>query len=218
MERSAIVLAGGTSSRFGQDKTVLELRGRPIIRYVVDAVKGIVDEVILVTSDPKRAGEYSRLVGTKVKFALDVEDAKGPLVGAFTGFQTASNKYSLLLAADTPFISRDVLNLLFELCHGKSAAIPRWPNQQIEPLQAVYHTKTALEAARIAIAEDKLNVRAMIENMGGVRYVSTLVIQELDPELKTFFNINMPLDLKYAERLLEKKPRKKSSDIFYVRD
>jgi molybdopterin-guanine dinucleotide biosynthesis protein A len=41
-------------------------------------------------------------------------------------------------------------------------------------------------------------MRAMIEKLRGVRYVSTLVIQQLDPDLKTFFNINTPLDLKKA--------------------
>jgi molybdopterin-guanine dinucleotide biosynthesis protein A len=44
-------------------------------------------------------------------------------------------------------------------------------------------------------------VRAMIEKLSGVRYVSTLVIQQLDPELRTFFNVNTPADLKNAMTL-----------------
>lgn len=206
MDRSAIVLAGGFSSRFGQDKGVLDFNNKPLLKHVVDIVKAIVDEVIVVTNSQDRAEKYVKIVGSNVRFAIDIEEAKGPLVGALTGFEMASGKYSLVLPFDTPFVSRDVVELLFELCHGRSAVIPRWPNAQIEPLHAVYHTQTALEAARIALSEWKLNVRAMIDNMGGVRYVSTLVIQELDPDLKTFFNINTPLDLKKAIFML--KPRK----------
>ncbi|MDH5459844.1 MAG: hypothetical protein OEW71_02260, partial [Candidatus Bathyarchaeota archaeon] len=79
------------------------------------------------------------------------------------------------------------------------AVIPRWPNGYIEPLQAVYCTKPALEAAKNALSEGKLDIRSMVEKLRGIRYVSTLVLQQLDPTLRTFFNVNTPLDLKKAE-------------------
>ncbi len=208
MERSAVVLAGGFSTRLGKDKAVLELNSKPLIRHIIDAVKPIVDEIVVVTSDHERADRYEKIVGQGVKFAIDVDEARGPLVGAMSGFETAEGKYSLLLAADTPFVSRDLLELFFDLCHGKSAVIPRWPNQQIEPLHAVYSTKIALESARTAVADGLLNVRSMIDRLQGVRYVSTLVIQEFDPELRTFFNVNTPLDLNMAEGLLKRRTRK----------
>ena len=213
MDRSAIVLAGGFSSRFGQDKAVLKFNNKPLIRHVVDNVRPIVDEVIVVTNNQERADKYAKLVGPNVKFAFDIEDAMGPLVGALTGFEAAQGKYSSLLAADLPLVSCDVVDLLFELCHGRSAVIPRWSNQQIEPLHAVYHTQTALEAAKIAVEEGNFNVRAMIENMGSVRYVSMLVFQQMDPDLKTFFNINTPLDLKKAEILLKPRPNKSKDKL-----
>jgi len=206
LDRSAIVLAGGVSSRFGQDKGLLEIANKPLIKYVLDAVSPVVDETILVSNSQDRIAEYAKVVATDVRFAIDLCESKGPLIGALTGFEFAHGKYALLLPFDTPFVSRDVVSLLFELCLGKAAAIPRWPNGQIEPLHAVYQTKAALEAAKIAVSEGKLNVRAMIEKLRGVRYVSTLVIQQLDPELKTFFNINTPLDLKKAIAMV--KPRK----------
>lgn len=102
-----------------------------------------------------------------------------------------------------PFVSRETISLLFELCTGKAAVIPRWPNGNVEPLHAVYHTKMAFEAAKAAVAEGKLHMRAMIENLRGVRYVSTLVIQQLDPELRTFFNINTFADLKMATAMVK---------------
>jgi molybdopterin-guanine dinucleotide biosynthesis protein A len=45
----------------------------------------------------------------------------------------------------------------------------------------------------------------MVEKMRNIRYVSTLVFQQFDPQLKMFFNVNTPLDLKKAESLLSKK-------------
>jgi molybdopterin-guanine dinucleotide biosynthesis protein A len=184
----------------------LGLDNKPLLNHVVDAVKGLVDEVIVVTSSKERVDLYSKIVSSKVRFAVDVCESKGPLIGALTGFEAAEGKYSLLLPFDNPFVSRDVVSLLFELCIGKSAAVPRWTNSQIEPLHAVYQTKQALEAAKKALAENELDMQAMVSKMRGVRYISTLVIEQLDPDLRTFFNINAPLDLKKAMIML--KPRK----------
>jgi molybdopterin-guanine dinucleotide biosynthesis protein A len=200
-DRSAIVLAGGFSSRFGQDKGVLELANKPLIRHVVDAVELIVDETIVVTNSEERVAKYAKFLRSDVKFVVDVGELRSPLIGALTGFGAAQGAYSLLLPFDTPFISRKVVSLLFELCLNRAAVIPRWPNGHIEPLHAVYRTAPALEAAKAAVTEKKLKVRAMIEKLSGVRYVSTLVIQQLDPELRTFFNVNTPADLRNAMTL-----------------
>ena len=203
MERSAIVLAGGFSSRFGQDKGVLELADKPLIRHVTDAIDLLVDEVVVVTNSRERILKYSQVMAADVQFVVDVCKARSPLIGALTGFGSAHGKYSLLLPFDTPFVSQEVVSLLFELCQGKVAVIPRWPNGYIEPLHAVYQTKLALEAAEDAMTEGKLKLRALIEKLQGVRYISTIAIQQLDPELLTFFNINTPADLNKAMTLIK---------------
>ena len=206
VDRTAIILAEDFSSPLEQDKAIMILNGKPLLRHVVDAIGVLVNEVIVVTDSQERVQEYTRIVGGEVKFAVNVDETKSPLVGAAAGFELAEGKHSALLAADTPFISPDVVDLFFELCQGKTAVVPRWPDQQIEPMHAVYHTKSALEAARIALGEGKLDLQSMVENLGGVRYVSTLVVKELDPELKTFFNVNTLVDLKMAETMA--KPRR----------
>jgi molybdopterin-guanine dinucleotide biosynthesis protein A len=127
-----------------------------------------------------------------------------------SGFGAAGGDYSLLLPFDTPFVSGEVVSLLFELCEGRAAVIPRWPNGYIEPLHAVYQTRRALVAAEAAVAEGGLRVRALIERLRGVRYVSTLVVQQLDPELLTFFNVNTPADLDKAVALVKRSKRKRS--------
>jgi molybdopterin-guanine dinucleotide biosynthesis protein A len=208
VSRSAIVLAGGFSSRFGQDKGVLKLANKPLIEHVVDMIGPVVDETIVVTNSQERVTKYAKFMTAEVNFAVDVGESRSPLIGALTGFGAAQGKYSLLLPFDTPFVSREVVSLLFELCLNKAAVIPRWPNCQIEPLHAIYQTKLALEAAKTAVSEGKMNVRAMIEKLRGVRYVSTLVIQQLDPDLHTFFNINTPADLKRAMAMVKPGKRK----------
>ena len=205
MGKSAIILTGGVSSRFGQDKGLLQLANKPLIEYVLDAISTLVDEKMVVASSKVQAENYAKLLGSDVNVLIDVDDAQSPLVGALTGFKEAHGRYALLLACDTPFVSRDVVSLLFEVCINRNAVIPRWPNGYIEPLQAVYCAKPAYEAAKNALSEGKLNMQSMIDRLCSVRYVSTLVLQQLDPELRTFFNINTPLDLKKAELMFKRK-------------
>ncbi|MGC8895729.1 MAG: molybdenum cofactor guanylyltransferase [Candidatus Bathyarchaeia archaeon] len=208
MERSAVILAGGFSRRFGQDKGLLPLANKPLIEHVLNAISRIVDEKIVVVSSEAQAENYARVVGSKVKIFVDDDNVQSPLVGALKGFKEALNEYALLLPCDTPLISKDILSLLLDLCPNKNAVIPRWPNGYIEPLQAVYCTKPALEAAKKALSEGKMNMQSMVDKLRGVRYVSTLVLRQLDPELKSFFNVNTPMDLRKAEAMLRDKENK----------
>jgi len=210
LDKSAIILAGGFSSRFGQDKGLLQLANKPLIKHVLDAVSTLVDEKIVVASSKVQAENYAKVSGSNVNVLVDVGDVQSPLVGALTGLKEARGTYALLLSCDMPFVSRGVVLLLFELCINRYAAIPRWPNGYIEPLQAVYCAKPACEAAENALSEGKLNMQSMVDKLRGVRYVSTLVLQQLDLELKTFFNVNMPLDLKKAELMFKRKEKAKS--------
>lgn len=204
MKKSAIILAGGFSSRFGQDKGLLRLANKPLITYVLDAISKIVDEKIVVFSSKNQAEKYAKVVNSKVKVLIDDGNVQSPLIGALKGFKEASSEYALLLPCDTPLISRNILLFLFDLCPNKNAVIPRWPNGYIEPLQAVYNTKPVLEAAKKALNDGKLSMQSMVDKLRGVRYVSTLVLRQLDPELNSFFNINTLIDLKRAEQILKK--------------
>jgi molybdopterin-guanine dinucleotide biosynthesis protein A len=204
-DASAIILAGGSSTRFGQDKGLLRLANKPLALHVLDAVSSFVDEKIVVTSSKVQAENYARIVGSDTKVIIDWGEVQTPLFGALTGFEESRGIYSLLLPCDTPLVSHEILSLLLELCPNKSAAIPRWPNGYIEPLQAVYYTRSALDAAKRAMDDGGLNMRDMVSKLNGVRYVSTLVLQQLDPNLDSFFNVNTALDMKKAESLLKHK-------------
>ncbi|MEM2912572.1 MAG: molybdenum cofactor guanylyltransferase [Candidatus Bathyarchaeia archaeon] len=202
MKFSAIILAGGFSKRLGQEKALTKLAGKPLILHVLGRVPENIDEKLVVVSSENQKETFEKTLEDKAKIVLDVRKMQSPLVGAYTGFKNVNSDYSLLLACDTPFVSSQILAFLIECCVNKSAAIPRWPNGYIEPLQAAYNTKIACTQAENALNNGELNLRSMIARMRNIRYISTLVLQQIDPKLRTFFNINTPLDLKRAESLL----------------
>jgi len=199
LKTSAVILAGGFSKRFGRDKGLVELAGRPLILHVFDTISGVVDETVVVVRSKGQIDPIECLLQSKANIVVDESRTQSPLIGASTGFGDVKGKYSLLLPCDTPFVSSRIASLLLDLCINKSAVIPRWPNGYIEPLQAVYHTESALAATKTALKEKKLDLQSMIAHLKSVRYVPTLVLERFDSELLTFFNINTLEDLRKAE-------------------
>jgi molybdopterin-guanine dinucleotide biosynthesis protein A len=203
LNKSAVILAGGFSRRFGRDKGLVVLAGKPLILHVIDRVYKVVDEVLVVVSSEKQKNKFETLLEEKANLVIDKDDSQSPLVGAITGFETANAEYSLLLPCDTPLVSTQIVQFLLDMCANRSAVIPRWPGGYIEPLQAVYRTESALTAAKTALKQGKMNMQSMIDNLSGVRYVSTIVLEQLEPDLLTFFNVNTPQDLNKAEAILK---------------
>ena len=203
LEYTAIVVAGGSSKRLGQDKPLLMVGNKPLLLHVLDRVSTVVNERIVVAKNEQQKNAFEKIVNDKTNVLVDEYQIQTPLAGAYTGFQHARNEYALLLSSDTPFINTEIARLLLDVCIHKAATVPRWPEGHLEPLQAAYQTKTALTAAKTALDAGELNMLSMLNRMRNIRYISTIVLRQLDPKLHTFFNINTEADLKKAEMLLK---------------
>jgi len=202
---SAIVLSGGESTRFKADKGLFPVYHKPLVRYVIDAVTPLVDEVLIVTSSQDKVNAYTHIFPS-LRIVADEYQSRGVMSGALTGFKNAAGEHSLLLPCDTPLLSRKVLALLIDLAPDHDAVIPRWPNGYLEPLQAIYRTHEAYNAARESLAAGEFRPRHMISRLNKVLYVSTLVLQKVDPGLLTFHNVNTFHDLQRIKNRLKSVP------------
>jgi len=202
---TGVILAGGRSRRFGENKALVQLVGKPLIVYVHEQLARIVDEIIIVISKLSDKSIYTNLLGKETTILTDLSDIQIPLMGALTGFTYAKGEYTILLSCDTPFISQKVMRFLLDMSKDMNAVIPRWPNGYIEPIQAVYKTHPALQSTKGALRKGKLEFRSMINDMQNVRYVSTSVIEKMDPALISFFNINTLAELRKAEETIRKR-------------
>lgn len=203
MEYSAVVLAGGSSKKFGQNKAMLHLEGKPLVLHILDRVSGVVEERMVVVKTEEQKNQLQKMLKSNAEVLVDEHKAQTPLAGAYTGFKHAKNEYALLLSCDMPFVNLEIARLLLECCVNVSAAIPRTPEGSIEPLQAAFHAESAAKAAQTALEHGDLNMSGMIARMRNVRYISTLVLRQLDPKLYTLFKINGQVDLKRAESLIK---------------
>jgi molybdopterin-guanine dinucleotide biosynthesis protein A len=200
--RAAIVLAGGESSRFGSNKALAVLAGKPLISHVTRHLSNVVDEILVIIGHGESRAEYKAVLPSSVRVMNDEREEKTPLIGIVSGLGAASSGYALISACDIPFVNEEVVELLFQRASGADAAIPKWRKGDIEPLEAVYRTASTLKAARATLVPSGLPLTEMIGKLAQVVYVSVEDdIMRVDPDLRTFFNVNTKEDMVSAERL-----------------
>jgi molybdopterin-guanine dinucleotide biosynthesis protein A len=201
-KRAAIILAGGESSRFGSNKALQLLAGKPLICHVAERLSQIADEILVVIGYREPRAGYEVVLPSSVTIMNDGQEGKTPLIGIATGLQATKSEYALICACDIPFVKEEVVELLLQRASGVDAAIPKWNKGHIEPLEAVYRVASTLKAAQETLALTGLPLRVMIGKLAQVVYVSVEdEIGRVNPDLRTFFNVNTREDMERAEEL-----------------
>lgn len=197
--RSAIILTGGKGRRLGMvEKALLEFEGKTILERLLENLFLVVDEVILSVRDilqkEKLIPVREKFPDREIHFCFDTLEDAGPLEGIRAGLLESRSEYSFVCAGDMPFVNSKVVDLLFEKACGHDAAIPRWNEKMFEPLHAVYSRRMLPEIEK-AFKRGKHSVLAPVFQMKDVIFVEVSEIREIDPELRTFANINTVEDL-----------------------
>jgi molybdopterin-guanine dinucleotide biosynthesis protein A len=197
----ALILAGGKSKRIKENKALIRLNGKPLLLHVTERVIKLTSETIVVIGKNDETSTYAAVLPSAVTVLKDAVDGKGPLAGILPGMQSMRSEYAVVLPCDSPFVKIDVIQYLFNKAQMADAAIPCWPNGDIEPLHAVYKVTSAVPAAEAALQKEELLIIDMIKRLDKVVYASTDEIKNFDQKLVTFFNINTREDLKTAEKM-----------------
>ena len=188
---TAFVLAGGKSSRMGQDKAFLELHGKLLIDHAIEQAK-IADEVFIV--GPKAMfSAFGRIVEDRYPEA-------GPLGGIHAALAHSRTELNLVLGVDMPFVTAGFLEYLCETARKNTAlvTVPR-QKERLQPLCAVYR-KNFVETAETALKAGNHKVDALFATVQ-TSFVDLkqepVVSMGLPPEM--FDNINSPQDYERAK-------------------
>jgi molybdopterin-guanine dinucleotide biosynthesis protein A len=200
--RAVILLAGGLASRLGSDKALQPIAGKPLIRHIIDRISGLSDEFLVVVARNAPTSEYSEALPDFARVIGDELEGKSPLIGIVTGLRAIKSRYAIVLSCDIPFVSRQVIQLLLERASGADAVIPRSREGHLEPLQAVYRRDSMLHEAEHSLSSGRLSPSDAISRLTRVVFVSIEdEIAKIDPELRTFFNVNTRQDVAEAEMI-----------------
>jgi len=195
---TAIILAGGKSSRIGSDKnkSMLRLNGKYLIDIVRSKLKCVVGDNIIIVGPPERYPSYTQVVP-------DLFFQKGPLVGIYSGLRASPSQYNLVVGCDMPFLEVKLLKYMAENINSNDIVIPRYGDGYIEPLCAIY-SKRCLETIERNLAEHIFSVRAIFPQLK-IKFVEKEEIKKFDPKFYSFFNLNFKHDFRKAEELIKKK-------------
>ena len=183
---SAITLAGGQSRRMGRDKALIDYQGKPIIAHVIETLRALSDDVIVVSN---RSEIYSRF-GARV--VADYEPPCGPLGGIAAGLAAAQHDLVVVVACDMPFLNIELLRKLIDAAEGVDAAVPK-TGEEFEPLHAVYRRTCYTPIVR-RIEQGDRRVISFFEDVR-VRAVPEAEWRAFDPEGRSLINLNTPDDL-----------------------
>jgi molybdopterin-guanine dinucleotide biosynthesis protein A len=189
--RSAVVLAGGRSTRYGEgDKSLADLGGVPMIRRVADRLADVTDECVLNCRPDQREALTDALAGYEnpVRVAEDPEPDEGPMAGMAAGLHEARGEYALVVACDMPFVEPAVVDLLFERAAGRDAAVPEMDDGWYQTTQAVYRADAMADACDDAIERGDRKILAPLDALDWVAVPEAAIAQVGD--LETFENLN----------------------------
>jgi molybdopterin-guanine dinucleotide biosynthesis protein A len=180
---TALILAGGKSSRMGFNKALLPIDGVPLIELIHKKLSEIFARIILSTASPN---SFAQIGLTEV---VDRYPETGPL-GAITSVLESGEAKIFCVACDMPFINLELIQYkcTFEDC---DAVVPVWHGRP-EVLHAVYD-RNLLSEFQKGMKEMRLKVSDSFRD-AHIRYVSEEEIKKFDPNGLSFQNINTPED------------------------
>lgn len=194
---SAIILAGGKSTRMGIDKAFLKYEGRTFIEIIGEELQRLTQEVLLLIGT-KNPGDFQSLLDRRwFRIMNDTHNIDNPLGGLLSALEHTASDYSGVVACDSPKIKSEVLNYLHDRAHGHSAAIPIWDIENrmtIEPLCAVYDVKEMRRAIQKAISSGRVGLKHATSFLEDVQYVPVDEIRRVDENLVSLLNINTKAD------------------------
>ncbi len=129
---SGVILAGGRSSRMGEDKALLEIDGTPMIRRLADLLLGLTDDVVISANSTER---YAFL---NLPVVPDVFPDLGPMSGIHATMVRTSRPLLLALACDMPRIHPGLLRYVLDSSEGFDATVPVTADGSVYPLCGAY--------------------------------------------------------------------------------
>jgi molybdopterin-guanine dinucleotide biosynthesis protein A len=188
---SGAVLAGGESRRFGRDKAHALLAGKSLISHVVETLQALFEDVLIVTHQPVSFAQFD------VTVVSDIMRGAGSLGGMLTALVHARAERCFIVACDMPFLNAHSIRRMLGKSEGYDVVVPRVQGD-LHPLHAIY-SKRCIRHILERIAVGGLRIFDFYPKVQTL-HLEQWVWEDLDPEHRSFENINTPEELKQAQR------------------
>ena len=193
----AVVLAGGKSRRFGEDKNHIKLGDKTLLEHVLSKIDNKFDEIVVVSNQKLKIKNTEKLT-----IINDCFEDLGPLVGVLSSMKWVKEnqktyKWIATFPSDTPFFETSIIEE-----YKKRITTDKSPLYFVKSNNKRHNIFGLWSISLLEILEDDLvknNFRKVEEwaNKIGVKTID-IEIKKFDP----FFNINTKEDFEIAKKIL----------------
>jgi len=192
-----VVLAGGKSKRFGEDKSQVKLHGKILIDYILSEIMDQFNEILVVTNNPIRFKDSSKILTTK-----DFEEGLGPLGGILTAMKWIKNQkkdyeWISTFPSDTPFFTNKELKIFYENIDIKKSKLFFIKNKETRHNIFGLWSLDLLKKLETDLQKGERKVEVWADTVG-------VEIINIEYEKRVpFFNINTKEDLEKAYKIMD---------------
>lgn len=183
-----IILAGGKSSRMGQDKGLMKIKGIEIIKYLIKTTELLTNQITIISNNK----EYEKFGYSVVH---DLINDIGPIGGLYTGLKTSKSDINLVLSCDVPLVSVELLEALLKANTSNLNGIVAKHNDKVHPLIGLY-SKKLLNHIEGLIKSERYSMK-------GIYQLDCVMVNDLScfPK-KEFLNLNAMNDIEEFKQLM----------------
>jgi molybdopterin-guanine dinucleotide biosynthesis protein A len=192
----AVVLAGGKSQRFGQDKSQVKLQDKILINYILGEIIDVFQETLIIAND-----SIDYMQSDKISITKDFKSNLGPLGGVLTGMKwikenNKNYKWISTFPTDTPFFTKKELNYFYENIKENNSKLFFIKNKDTRHNIFGLWSLDLIEQLEEDLLKGERKVEVWADSIG----VNVVNIDYKTPD--PFFNINTEDDLKKAIKLI----------------
>lgn len=186
-EATAIILAGGKSSRMGTNKSLLPIDGKANIQLIKEQLTPYFSQIMIATND------FEAYAFLGLPMINDEYKGLGPMAGIHAGLKNSKTETNFFVACDMPFSSGELAKHLVDLNEEYEAVVPRI-NGKLHPLFSVFK-KMILPKIEQCLLRENLRMSDFLSTLD-VRYVNEIELANVISGNieKIFYNMNSPLD------------------------
>jgi molybdenum cofactor guanylyltransferase len=185
------IMAGGRGRRIGGDKAIVELHGKPLICYPVDAVREVLGRVAILA---KTGTKLPPLPGVAVW--IEPESPQHPLIGITQALALAGGRPVLVCAGDLPFVTPELIRRLVKADPGRAPAVVACAEDRMQPLLGCYQPR----ALELLAGPARAGTGRLID---AVAAIEPVLLEVDDPD--ELFDVDSPNDLLLATAMLDQR-------------
>lgn len=197
---TAIVLAGGRSSRFGGPKLAADLDGMTLLDRAITAVAAVADDIVI--AGPARP-TWRALAGTSIRNVIDAEPFAGPLAALAGALQASRGSLAIVVGGDMPRLVPALLDAMLDrlesdpVADALTLAAPETntaelPRRQVLPL--ALRVESAAGAAAQALRDGDRSLVRLLDRLRTIEIPAPEWLA-LDPGGLTLLDVDRPGDL-----------------------